>query len=29
MEYPLDESSHQKFVHFLSDGLALFFVESA
>jgi hypothetical protein len=29
MEYLLDESSHQKFVHLLPDGSALLLVESA
>jgi hypothetical protein len=29
MEYLLDESNRQKFVHFLPDGSALFFIESA
>jgi hypothetical protein len=29
MEYHLDESSRQKFMHFLPDGSALFFIESA
>jgi hypothetical protein len=29
MEYLLDESSRQKFVHFLPDGSALLLVESA
>jgi hypothetical protein len=29
MEYLLDESSHQKFVHLLPDGSALLLIESA
>jgi hypothetical protein len=29
MEYLLDESSHQKFVHLLPNGSALLLVESA